>query len=172
MIPCTDFIPAYSELFKYLEARGGRCAACERCAACGRAAVLDFWHYLSDNFLGNLKQLVERHGIRGCWLYWSHTLNEEAADFTMELDEEAGEFCIIMHRCPSKRRLLACRHLEPYHDYCGHCDVLYRRVLEPLGYECTCDMSRCHEAACTVVVRDKRKQSGEGSSRLHPYMMR
>ncbi len=172
MIPCTDFIPAYSELFKYLEARGSRCAACERCAACGRAAVLDFWHYLSDNFLGNLRQLVERHGIRGCWLYWSHTLNEEAADFTMELDEEAGEFCIIMHRCPSKRRLLACRHLEPYHDYCGHCDVLYRRVLEPLGYECTCDMSRCHEAACTVVVRDKKKQSGEGSSRLHPYMMR
>ena len=146
MISCTDFIPAYSELFKYLEARGGR------------EAVLDFWNYLSDNFLGNLKRLVEEHGIRGCWLYWSHTLNEEAADFTMELDEEAREFRIVMHRCPSKGRLLACEHIEPYHDYCGHCDVLYRRVLEPLGYEYAYDMSRCDEAACSVTIRDKRKQ--------------
>ena len=30
MIPCTEFIAAYSELFKYLEKRGGR------------EAVLDF----------------------------------------------------------------------------------------------------------------------------------
>ena len=44
MIPCTHFIPAYSELFKYLEDRGGP------------EAVRDFWCYLSDNFLGNLLQ--------------------------------------------------------------------------------------------------------------------
>ena len=46
MIPCTEFIPAYSELFKYLEGRGGK------------EAVLDFWRYLSDNFLHNLRDLV------------------------------------------------------------------------------------------------------------------
>jgi len=114
MISCTDFIPAYSELFRYLESRGGR------------EAVIDFWNYLSDTFLGNLKSLIEANGIRGCWLYWSHTLNEEAADFTMELDEEAGEFSITMHHCPSKGLLLGFSHIEPYHDYCGHCDVLYR----------------------------------------------
>lgn len=141
MISCTDFIPAYSELFKYLETHGGR------------EAVVGFWNYLSDNFLGNLKGLVEEHGIRGCWLYWSHTLNEEAADFTMELDEEAGEFRILMHHCPSKGRLMESRHIEPYHDYCGHCDVLYRRILEPLGYDYIFDMSRCDEAACAVTVR-------------------
>jgi hypothetical protein len=144
VISCTDFIPAYSELFRYLEDRGGR------------EAVVDFWNYLSDSFLGNLKSLVEEHGIRGCWLYWSHTLNEEAADFTMELDEEEGEFRILMHHCPSKGRLLECRHIEPYHDYCGHCDVLYRRILEPLGYEYIFDMSRCNEAACSVTVRNRR----------------
>ena len=123
MISCTEFIPAYSEMFKFLEGRGGE------------KAVLDFWNYLSDEFLGNLKSSVQQHGLRGCWLYWSHTLNEEAADFTMELDEEAGEFRIAMHRCPSKGRLMEYEHIEPYHDYCRHCDVLYRRVLEPLGYE-------------------------------------
>ena len=146
MIPCTDFIPAYSELFKFLEEKGGR------------EAVVDFWNYLSDSFLGNLRDLVVGNGIRGCWLYWSHTLNEEAADFTMELDEEAGEFRIIMHHCPSKGRLIESGHVEPYHDYCGHCDVLYRRILEPLGYEYTFDMSECDEAKCSLLVRDKKKR--------------
>ena len=141
MISCTDFIPAYSELFKFLEGRGGK------------GAVVDFWEYLSDNFLTNLKDLVEKNGIRGCWLYWQHTLNEEAADFTMELDEEVGEFRISMHHCPSKGRLLEYEHFEPYQDYCEHCDVLYRRVLEPMGYECSVDMSRCDEATCSCVIR-------------------
>lgn len=141
MISCTDFIPAYSELFRYLEQRGGR------------AAVDDFWNYLSDNFLGNLRDLVAKHGIRGCWLYWTHTLNEEAADFTMELDEQAGEFRIEMHRCPSKGRLLESKHIQPYHDYCRHCDALYRRVLEPLGYEYHIDLSRSDRAACSLLVR-------------------
>jgi hypothetical protein len=141
MISCTEFIPAYSELFKFLEAQGGR------------PAVDDFWNYLSDRFLGNLKDLVEKNGLRGCWLYWSHTLNEEAADFTMELDEEAGEFRIDMHHCPSMGMLVQIGHIEPYHDYCRHCDVLYRRVLEPLGYDYQIDLSQCHQARCSVVVR-------------------
>ncbi len=141
MIPCTDFIPAYSELFKYLEHRGGK------------QAVLGFWHYIADNFLGNLRELVEEHGIRGCWLYWAHTLNEEAADFQMELDEEAGEFQIIMYDCPSKGMLLTLEHMEPYDDYCGHCPVLYSRVLEPLGYEFTTDLSECDQAKCSCTVK-------------------
>ena len=145
MIPCTDFIPAYSELFKYLQERGGN------------EAVLDFWHYLSDNFLGNLAELVRERGIRGCWVYWSHTLNEEAADFTMTLDEENGEFKITMHKCPSKGRLLECEHIEPYPDYCRHCDVLYRRVLEPLGYDYDIDLSDCDKASCALTVH-RREQ--------------
>ena len=141
MISCTEFIPAYSELFKFLEAQGGK------------QAVVDYWEYISDNFLDNLRELVKEHGLRGCWLYWSHTLNEEAADFTMEIDDEAGEFRIVMHHCPSKGRLLELEHVEPYHDYCGHCDVLYRRVLEPMGFSCEMDMSECDKAKCSVIIR-------------------
>ena len=37
-------------------------------------------------------------------------------------------------------------HIEPYYDYCRHCDVLYRRVLEPLGYQYTIDLSECCQA--------------------------
>lgn len=141
MISCTEFIPAYSALFKALEKRGGA------------KAVEDFWNTLSDRFLGNLRDLVAAHGIRGCWLYWSHTLGEEAADFTMTLDEEQGLFRIDMHRCPSMGMLRDCTHVEPYHDYCRHCDVLYRRVLEPLGYSYEIDLSACREARCRLEVR-------------------
>ena len=148
MIPCTDFIPAYSDLFKTLEEHGGK------------EAVVAFWEYLSDTFLGNLRDLVVEHGLRGCWLYWSRTLNEEAADFTMELDEDARSFRIDMHHCPSMGRLLELDHVEPYRDYCEHCSVLYRRVLEPLGYSYEIDLSRCHEAACSIVVKPRDDTAG------------
>ena len=140
MIACTDFIPAYSELFKFLHSKGGK------------EEVERFWCDLSDRFLGNLRDLVAQNGILGCWQYWSHTLNEEAADFTMQLDEEAGTFRIDMHRCPSMMRLIETTHIEAYPDYCRHCDVLYRRVLEPLGFSCTVDLSHCHEARCSLTV--------------------
>jgi hypothetical protein len=148
MISCTDFIPAYSELFRFLQAKGGR------------EAVVDFWNYLSDTFLTNLRDLVAENGIRGCWLYWSHTLNEEAADFTMELDEEKGEFRIDMHWCPSRGRLNELKRIDVYPDYCAHCDVLYRRVLEPLGYEYIFDSSHSGVASCSLLVRRKSEARG------------
>ncbi len=141
MISCTEFIPAYNELFKYLDQKHGK------------AAVVGFWNYLSDVFLTNLRELVMEHGIRGCWLYWKKTLSEEAADFTMELDEEIGEFLLTMHRCPSKARLLEYKHIEPYPDYCEHCDVLYRRVLEPLGFDYDLDRSQTEQARCRLRVK-------------------
>ena len=144
MISCTEFIPAYSELFKFLEEKQGK------------TAVIDYWKYLSDIFLTNLKDLVIKNGIRGCWIYWNQTLNEEAADFTMELDEEAGEFSINMHHCPSKGRLLEYKHIEPYSDYCEHCDLLYRRVLEPLGFQYELDRSQTDQARCSILVKDKK----------------
>ena len=141
MISCTQFIPAYSEFFKFLENKSGK------------EEVIEFWRYLTDNFLQDkLKHEVEKNGIRGCWNYWSHTLNEEAADFTMELDEESGVFAIRMHHCPSKGRLLSLEQMEPYHDYCKHCDLLYRWVLEPLGFQYEFDLSHCDEARCQLTV--------------------
>ena len=145
MISCTEFIPAYSELFKFLEQKQDK------------TAVIDFWEYLSDIFLTNLKEQVIENGIPGCWTYWSKTLKEEAADFTMELDEEAEEFSITMHHCPSKGRLLELKHIEPYRDYCEHCDVLYRRVLEPLGFRYDLDTSQTDQARCSLRIRPKNR---------------
>ena len=143
MISCTEFIPAYSELFKYLHQKGGK------------AAVVKFWEALSDSFLGNLRDLAEKKGLAGCYEYWSKSLTEEAADFRMSLDEENGTFQIEMRHCPSMGRLLEEKHIEPYAFYCEHCDTLYRRVLEPLGFEYEIDLIRCKTAACTVTVKTK-----------------
>lgn len=145
MISCTEFIPAYSELFKYLEKKQGK------------KAVKDFWIFLTDIFLTDLKDNVAANGIRGCWYYWRKTLEEEAADFTMELDEDRGEFSITMHSCPSKSRLLNQTHIEPYRDYCEHCDVLYRRVLEPLGFIYDLDRSQTDKAQCRLMIKAKKK---------------
>jgi hypothetical protein len=143
MISCTEFIPTYSELFKYLEEKGGF------------EEVLMYWESISDNFLKNLHDLAEKKGLAGCFEYWTHTLNEEAADFRMELDEEKGVFSIEMRHCPSMGRLLETEHIDPYPRYCEHCDTLYRRVLEPLGFEYDIDLSTCHEAKCRLTVKKR-----------------
>ncbi|MEA4833022.1 hypothetical protein SDC9_85339 [bioreactor metagenome] len=136
MISCTEFIPAYSELFKYIESIDGF------------DGVLKYWNHLGETGLKNLDENVRRYGIMGCYKYWSGTLNEEAADFTMTVDEEAGDFTIDMHYCPSKGRLLNLDYMEPYPKYCYHCDILYRRVLEPLGYKYDYDFSGIDKAKC------------------------
>lgn len=143
MISCTEFIPAYSELFKYLHARDGK------------DAVVRFWESLSDEFLTNLRDFVAAKGLAGCFEYWSHTLTEEAADFRMTLDEEKGIFEIEMRHCPSRGRLNELKHIEPYEHYCEHCDVLYRRVLEPFGFKYHIDLSTCKEARCKLTVEEK-----------------
>ena len=143
MISCTEFIPAYSELFKFLHNKGGY------------DAVIKFWEDLSDAFLGNLRDYAAAKGLRGCFEYWSHTLNEEAADFKMTLDEENNIFEIQMRSCPSKGILLDTEHIEPYKNYCEHCDTLYRRVLEPLGFEYDIDLTQSDKAMCRITVRKK-----------------
>ncbi len=138
MISCTEFIPLYSELFKYLEKKGGK------------EEVMTYWEYISDVYIApRLGCEVKAKGMAGCFSYWSKSLNEEACDFTMVYDEETRTFSIDMHKCPSKAMLLALDYMEPYHDYCGHCAVLYARQLEKYGIMTECfDLSHVCEAKC------------------------
>lgn len=149
MIPCTEFIPIYGMLFGELERLGGF------------EKVMEYWDSIAAKNPGLqlLGRYVREEGIRGCYRYWSHTLNEEAADFSMTVDEEAGTFVLDMHVCPSKKRVMQCSHVQPYPHYCKHCDILYRRVLEPLGYRYDYDMSRCDQAACKLTVTDMRRHA-------------
>lgn len=152
MISCTEFIPLYSELFKYLEELGGK------------AEVEKYWEYISENYTSKfLGSEVEKCGIRGCWNYWSKSLNEEACDFEMGLDEKEGTFYINMLKCPSKGKLLEIEHIEPYHDYCGHCLALYPPQLEKFGINVVAvDFSKVDNAACYISYKtEDKKADGE-----------
>ena len=142
MISCTEFIPLYSELFKFLEKKGGK------------EEVIKYWEHISDEYVEkNLGKEIKKHGLKGCWNYWSRSLNEEACDFTMTLDEDDNYFEINMKGCPSKGMLLKMDYTNPYDDYCGHCDVLYKRCAARYGIDITCDLSKCDKAQCILAGR-------------------
>ena len=148
MISCTEFIPSYSELFSYLEDNHGR------------DEVDRFWDYLfkPDGKGIPLIGFIEREGIKGCWSYWKGTLNEEAADFTMYLNEKRGFYHNVMHWCPSKGRLLKLKDeigVEPYHDYCLHCD-LYRLAVEKCGLKYIYNFAGTDKAACSMLIYDPK----------------
>lgn len=149
MISCTEFIPSYSELFTFLEKNYGR------------QEVDRFWEFLfkPDGEGIPLINFVKKEGIKGCFTYWAGTLNEEAADFSMYLNEKDGWFKIKMHHCPSKGRLLELKDeigIEPYHDYCLHCDH-YRESVAQVGLEYLEDFCDTDKAACQLVIYDPKK---------------
>lgn len=149
MISCTEFIPAYSQLFTFLEDNYGK------------REVERFWEYLftPDGMGIPLINFLKEEGIKGCYSYWSGSLNEEAADFSMYLNEKDGWFKINMHRCPSKGRLLELEQeigMKPYHDYCLHCDH-YRESVEKVGLEYIYDFCGTDQAACSILVYDPKK---------------
>ena len=151
MISCTEFIPSYSTLFAFLEENYGT------------DEVHHFWEDLFDPKKNGPTHLLEeeigKNGITGCWNYWTHTLNEEAADFDLYLDEENGWYLCRMRHCPSKGRLLAIEHMTPYHDYCSHCD-LYRRTVEQYGLQYIYNFTGCSEASCELLIYDPKKFQG------------
>ena len=152
MISCTEFIPAYSELFTFLDKKYGR------------DEVDRFWTYLfkPDGKGIPLVNFVKKEGIRGCFSYWAHSLNEEAADFTMYLNEKKGWFTIQMHRCPSKGRLLALKEsigITPYPDYCLHCDH-YRAAVAEVGLEYVYNFIGTDRAACSILIYDPTRFDG------------
>ena len=147
MISCTEFIPAYSEGFRFLELKGGR------------QELEKFWSKLSDLYLTDtLSRSIAENGLEGCFNYWAHSLNEEAADFTMILDEIKGEFKIELHKCPSMNLLLQLKHMERYHAYCEHCPALYKPVVEKHGYQYDSDLSHCDKASCTIEIKVRKSE--------------
>lgn len=145
MISCTEFIPAYSEGFKFLEQLGGS------------EEVEKFWSELSDLYLkDSLQKLMIEKGLAGAFEYWSHSLNEEAADFTMVLDENKEEFKIDMHKCPSKAMLLGLKHMTPYHSYCDHCEALYKPIVEKAGFKYESEIDY-ENARCSLIIKKNEK---------------
>ena len=152
MISCTEFIPAYSELFTYLD------------ETYGRPEVERFWIYLfAPTGKGiPLINFARKDGLRGCWDYWCGTLKEEAADCTRYFNEKAGWISSDMHYCPSKGRLLELQKeigLVPYYDYCGHCDY-YRASLDQVGLRWIRNHLHVDKASCSSILYDPKVFKG------------
>ena len=144
MLSCTEFIPAYSALFTFLEEQYGP------------REVPRYWGLHFDPSKSMLYRFVSKEGLKGCYSYWSGTLREEAADFTLYLDETQGFFLLDMHHCPSKGRLLKLKEeigVEPYHGYCLHCDH-YRAAIEACGLKYLFNCVDNAKAACSILVYD------------------
>lgn len=149
MISSTDFIPVYSELFSFIEEKYGE------------SEVERFWNYLfkPDGKGIPLINFLEKEGLKGCYSYWSGSLNEEAADFSMYLNEKDGWFKLKMHHCPSKGRLLKLKDeigVVPYHRYCMHCDH-YRESVEKAGLKYIYDFCSTDTASCSLLIYDPEK---------------
>ncbi len=154
MISCTEFIPLYSEFFKYLEKKGGP------------DAVMEYWYYISDNSIGDktnpnsLASFIERAEtpFEGAINYWNHTLTEEACDQYKIIDAKNHLCYSHMRHCPSRGMLNALEHIEPYHNYCKHCDIIYQRVLDKYGIVHEMDFSRISNAECNGLIYEKGKR--------------
>lgn len=148
MISCTEFVYAYSEIFRFIEERDGY------------EGVKRYWERISDDSIEPAlgSKVDAAGGIRGCFDYWSHTLNEEAADFRMKYDDEQKTFSIEMRNCPSRGRLNASGK-NYYPHYCDHCDLLYRRVLEKRGMQYDYDFSDVAHARCRIEVKELAPQT-------------
>ena len=153
MISCKDFIPVYSEIFCYLESHFGR------------QEVDNYWDAIFKVNAAKKSPLLvclEKEGLKGCFTYWNGTLNEEAAHFSMYLNEKRGFFIIDMHRCPSKGRLLELEQsigVKPYRDYCLHCDY-YRVAVEQVGLKYIYNFNGIHKAACSLLIYDPKVFDG------------
>lgn len=163
MISCTEFIPLYSEFFKYLEGKGGP------------DAVMNYWYHISDNSLGDktnpnsLISLIERaeNPFEGAVNYWNHTLTEEACDLYKVIDADNHLCYSHMRRCPSRGMHNDLKHIKPYHNYCKHCDIIYQRVLDKYGIVHEMDFSQIKNAECTSLITDEHGRLRYGSCHRH-----
>lgn len=154
MIPCTEFIPAYSELFTWLEEQKGP------------EEVDRYWKWLFDPAKNTvaLDGYLEREGLKGFYSCYEVTLSEEAADFTNFYSEKGGWYKGVMHYCPSKGRLLELQKRNPafvpYHNYCLHCDN-YRLSAEKAGFGYIFDFEGTDEARCVEFAYDPKVFNGK-----------
>jgi hypothetical protein len=147
MISCTEFIPLYSEFFKYLDKQGGY------------DEVLKYWYHISDTSIGDKTNphSMAYHcdrlgGYQGAKAYWSHTVSEEACDTYSVEDKNYPYSYSEMRYCPSRAMLNSYTHITPYENYCEHCKIIYSRVLEKYGAVYERDHSLVHEAKCSSVL--------------------
>ncbi len=149
MLGCYDFCGHYDWTFAWLHEQGGD------------ALLRDYWREaIAGDSQRHASQLIEELGFEGMKKYWAHTLEEEAAGYTMT--EGDAVIRIDMHECPSKGFLLR-NNLSHSTDYCDHCIGWIGPVMEKAGF--TIDHEHNHCGKCWWEMRrtgDERPPSTPG----------
>ncbi len=115
MVCNSDFLRVYNETFKFIDEK------------LGTEGVEEYWKRISPIALWDLQQVVEEHGLDGCWQYWDRVLTKEGASFNIKFKENVFTLNILV--CPSLKILD-----DPYRDYCRHCKVMYECLFDKLGF--------------------------------------
>lgn len=123
------FIEVYNETFKFIDENG--------------LNVEDYWKRIGPIVLSDLLEKVMTKGLVGADEYWSETLCAEGAEFETYQSPNCLE--LEIDKCPSISHLS-----NPYHNYCGHCDVMYRQLFETLGY--TYKVEKTGDGSCHITV--------------------
>lgn len=151
MISCTEFIPAYSELFKFIDQKSGR------------QAVYDFWNWLFQPEKSPLNDLLAEYGMMGIWKNWYVVYTEEACDNTMIHNEREGWHASCMHSCPSKGRFDKLGYMEPFDEYCKHCEC-YDITFKKYGIESLDDYRGDDRASCRGIKFDPKVFKGDAKA--------
>ena len=124
------FIQVYNQTFKFIDEN------------LDSKAVEKYWLRIADIILADLKEAVGKNGLKGCVDYWTKTLTAEKAGFQILHDNDI--FVLEILRCPSLALLG-----DPYKNYCNHCDVMYRKIFEGLGYKYNIEF---HDHKCKITI--------------------
>lgn len=151
MISCTEFIPAYSELFKFIDQKSGR------------QAVYDFWNWLFQPEKSPLNDLLAQYGMMGIWKNWYVVYTEEACDNTMIHNEREGWHASCMHSCPSKGRFAKLGYMEPFDEYCKHCEC-YDITFKKYGIQSVGDSRGEDRASCRGIKFDPKVFKGDAKA--------
>ena len=151
MISCTEFIPAYSELFKFIDQKSGR------------QAVYDFWNWLFQPEKSPLNDLLAEYGMLGLWKNWYVVYTEEACDNTMIQNLREGWHASCMHSCPSKGRFAKLGYMEPFDEYCKHCEC-YDITFKKYGIQSVGDSRGEDRASCRGIKYDPKIFKGDAKA--------
>ena len=83
--------------------------------------------------------------------YWTHSLSEEGAKYNIKTTKDT--FTIEMLQCPSIKILKEAAHIERYPEYCKHCDILYRRIVEDYNFSYNIKYINPELGKCRIVIK-------------------
>jgi hypothetical protein len=123
MLGCHEFCGYYDWTFHFVRRRWGA------------AAVARLWaEAIGGESQQHYAEAGRAAGLAGLYRTWIQTGEEEACDWTFQLDEQRNVLRWDMRQCPSRGFLLA-HDLNADEDYCDHCMGWMVPLLNGVGVE-------------------------------------